>query len=81
MPTLTARERTACMRGQTMNAAQQATVARLRAKGWRGGDVFALAVPMYYDRPFVGVPRPHVVHVRRDGSIHQGYPRAGGPPE
>lgn len=65
------------MRGQKMNESQSATVARLRAKGWRGdeGGMFALAVPMYYDRPYVGLPRPHVIHVRRDGKCHKGYPR------
>jgi hypothetical protein len=62
------------MRGQTKNASQQATVNRLLAKGWREGDMFALAVPMYYDRPFVGLPRPHVIHVRRDGRCYRGYP-------
>ncbi len=70
------------MRGQTMNDAQRVTVARLLAKGWRGTerDMFALAVPMYYDRPFVGLPRPHVIHVRRDGKCYPGYPtrRASG---
>lgn len=55
------------MRGQAKNASQQATVNRLLAKGWREVGMFALAVPMYYDRPFVGLPRPHVIHVRRDG--------------
>lgn len=66
------------MRNQKMNAAQAQTVARLRRKGWRGteGGMFGFAVPMYYDRPFVGLPRPHVVHVRRDGSVHRGYPRS-----
>lgn len=61
------------MRGQTKNAAQKATVARLLAKGWREGDMFALQVPMYYDRPFVGLPRPHVVRVDREGEVHKGY--------
>lgn len=66
------------MRGQKMNDAQKQTVNRLLAKGWRGeeSDMFALAVPMYYDRPYVGLPRPHVIHVRRDGSVHRGYPRS-----
>ena len=66
------------MRGQRMNDIQRETVARLRAKGWRGDedDMWALAVPMYFDRPFIGLPRPHVIHVRRDGSIHRGYPRS-----
>lgn len=62
------------MRGQAMNDAQRVTVARLRVKGWRAGDMFALAVPMYFDRPFVGLPRPHVIHVRRDGRCYRGYP-------
>lgn len=62
------------MRGQAKNASQQATVNRLLAKGWREGSMFALAVPMYYDRPFVGLPRPHVIHVRRDGQCYRGYP-------
>ncbi len=66
------------MRGQMMNEAQQQTIARLHAKGWRGGenDMFALAVPMYYDRPFIGLPHPHVIHVRRDGRCCRGYPRS-----
>jgi hypothetical protein len=61
-----------------MSDEQQQTVARLRCKGWRGEerDMFALAVPMYFDRPFAGLPRPHVVHIRRDGSVHSGYPRS-----
>ncbi len=69
------------MRGQRMNCAQRRTVERLRRKGWRGddGDMFALAVPMYYDRHFVGLPKPHVIHVRRDGSIHRGYPARRNP--
>lgn len=66
------------MRGQTKNASQQATVNRLLAKGWREGDMFAKAVPMYYDRPYVGVPSPHAVHVLRTGEVRKGYPRANG---
>lgn len=62
------------MRGQTKNAKQQATVDRLLKKGWRESDMFALAVPMYYDRPFVGLPHPHVIHIRRDGRCYRGYP-------
>ncbi len=66
------------MRGQTPNDTQRRIVERLRRKGWRGdyGDMFALAVPMYFDRPYTGLPLPHVVHVRRDGSVHRGYPRS-----
>lgn len=72
------------MRGQRINDAQARTVARLRAKGWRGdeGDMFALAVPMYLDRPYTGLPprsRPKVVHVRRDGSVHRGHPSRRNP--
>lgn len=64
------------MRGQAMNDAQRETVARLLAKGWRGSerDMFALAVPMYFDRPCTGLPRPCVIHVRRDGKCYRGYP-------
>lgn len=64
-----------------MNAAQAATVERLRRKGWRGSesDMFRLAVPMYRDRPlrfgrWPNTPDPCVVHVRRDGRVHRGYP-------
>lgn len=70
------------MRGQRMNEAQRATVSRLRQKGWRGDedDMFALAVPMYRDRPYrfgrwPNSPDPCVIHVRRDGRICRGYPR------
>lgn len=50
------------MRGQTPSDAQRRTVERLRSKGWRGnyGDMFALAVPMYFDRPYVGLPRERI---------------------
>jgi ATP-dependent RNA circularization protein (DNA/RNA ligase family) len=65
------------MRGQTKNAAQETTVARLRAKGWRESDMFAKHVPMYYDRPYTGLPRPHVVSVDRNGHVYRGYPRSG----
>jgi hypothetical protein len=67
------------MRGQRMNEAQATTVARLLAKGWRGGSLFALAVPLYRDRPYrfgrwPNSPDPCVIHVRRDGRVYRGYP-------
>lgn len=61
------------MRGQTKNEAQQLAVARLVAKGWREETMFALHVPMYYDRPYVGLPCPHVVWVDREGRVCRGY--------
>lgn len=69
------------MPGQRMSNEQRATFLRLRRKGWRGEerDMFALAVPMYYDRPhptMAGASKPHVVHIRRDGTVHRGYPGA-----
>lgn len=69
------------MRGQKMNEAQAREVTRLLAKGWRGreSDMFALAVPMYRDRPcrfgrWPNSPDPCVIHVRRDGRCYRGYP-------
>lgn len=65
------------MRGQTKNPTQQTVVAKLKAKGWREGSMFAKAVPMYFDRPADGVlPRPAVVHVQRTGKVEKGYPRS-----
>ena len=66
------------MRGQTMNDAQRKTVTRLLAKGWRGEErsMFARHVPMYLDRAYVGLPRPCVVSVDRQGNVYRGYPRA-----
>lgn len=59
------------MRGQSKNAAQQATVDRLSAKGWREGGMFAKQVPMYFDRPYVGLPKPCIVQIDRNGKIHR----------
>jgi hypothetical protein len=69
------------MRGQAMNAEQRAAVQRLLAKGWRAASMFALSVPLCRDREFrfgrwLQSPDPCVIHVRRDGSIHRGYPRS-----
>jgi hypothetical protein len=66
------------MRGQKKNPAQAETVARLVAKGWRESDMFDLQVPMYFDRPYVGLPRPHVIHVDRKGRVHRGYCKGNG---
>lgn len=71
------------MRGEKMNEAQRQVVERLNHKGWRSneGDMWALSVPLYRDRPYrygrwPNSPDPCVVHVRRDGTIHRGYPRS-----
>lgn len=67
------------MRGQTKNAAQIATIARLTVKGWREGDMMGKQVPMFYDRPFPedGIPCPHMIHVDRRGQVHRGQFRGG----
>ena len=61
-----------------MSPEQRQTVARLLAKGWRGneGDMFALAVPMFFDGDRQPGERRPSIHVRRDGSVHCGYPRS-----
>lgn len=61
------------MRGQRKNDAQRKTVDALKAKGWREGSMFALQVPMYFDRPYVDLPNPVTVHIDRSGKVHRGY--------
>ncbi len=77
--TMSDAERVMPFRGQTMNEAQRLTVVRLLAKGWRAESMFRKNVPMYFDRPSVGLPKPHVIHIRRDGSVHNGYPTRSNP--
>jgi isoamylase len=70
-------------KGRHMSEDQRHTVIRLLGKGWRRDedDMFGFAVPMYRHRafqigPWPNVPDPCVIHVRADGSVQNGYPRA-----